>query len=171
MKLNPSKQADLPAIMNIIGQAQAHLAAQGIDQWQDGYPGEDQIIQDINNQESFVIVDGSENVMATVVFATRPEITYQQIDGQWLTPSNATYGVIHRLAVGADYHKMGIAQFIIQDYEVRLKALLADSLRIDTHRQNKGMQHILKKIGYTYCGIIYLENGDERLAFEKLLDE
>ena len=31
------------------------------------------------------------------------------------------------------------------------------------------MQHLLKQFGYVYCGIILLESGDERLAFEKVL--
>ena len=40
--------------------------------------------------------------------------------------------------------------------------------RQDTHRDNHILQHILKKHGFQYCGIIYLLNGDERLAFQKL---
>ena len=42
------------------------------------------------------------------------------------------------------------------------------NLRADTHRDNHILQHILKKHGFQYCGIIYLLNGDERLAFQKL---
>ena len=30
------------------------------------------------------------------------------------------------------------------------------------------MQHILQKHGFRYCGIIYLLNGDERLAYQKI---
>ena len=41
------------------------------------------------------------------------------------------------------------------------------AIRIDTHRDNKIMQHNLLKYGFTYCGIIYLANGDERLAYQK----
>ena len=42
-------------------------------------------------------------------------------------------------------------------------------LRGDTHRGNKIMQRVLEKNGLVYRGIIYLEDGGERLAFEKLL--
>ena len=42
-------------------------------------------------------------------------------------------------------------------------------MRIDTHEENLGMQGLLKKLGYHYCGVIYLENNDKRLAFEKLI--
>jgi len=36
------------------------------------------------------------------------------------------------------------------------------NIRIDTHRDNRIMQHVISKYGFTYCGIIYLANGDER---------
>ena len=42
------------------------------------------------------------------------------------------------------------------------------NIRIDTHRDNIIMQHNLAKHGFTYCGIIFLANGDERLAFQKI---
>ena len=42
-------------------------------------------------------------------------------------------------------------------------------MRIDTHVDNTGMQNLLLKLNYNYCGIIYLENGDLRLAYEKLI--
>ena len=44
------------------------------------------------------------------------------------------------------------------------------NVRIDTHEDNYVMQNMLKKLGYTYCGIIHLENGDPRLAYQKCTD-
>ena len=29
------------------------------------------------------------------------------------------------------------------------------------------MQRVILKNGFTYCGIIHLKNGDERLAYQK----
>jgi hypothetical protein len=40
------------------------------------------------------------------------------------------------------------------------------NIRIDTHRDNKIMRHLVEKHGFAYCGIIYLDNGDERLAYQ-----
>ena len=42
------------------------------------------------------------------------------------------------------------------------------NIRIDTHRDNTIMQHVIMKYGFTYCGIIYLLSGDERLAYQKM---
>ena len=41
------------------------------------------------------------------------------------------------------------------------------NLKIDTHENNVVMQNLLKKNGFTYCGRIYVDDGGERLAFQK----
>ena len=43
MKLRKATLADGPAVVALYREAQAFLAAQGIDQWQDGYPNEEKI--------------------------------------------------------------------------------------------------------------------------------
>jgi hypothetical protein len=42
------------------------------------------------------------------------------------------------------------------------------NIRIDTHRDNVPMLSLLDKSGFERCGIIYLKNGDERIAFQKI---
>ena len=43
------------------------------------------------------------------------------------------------------------------------------SIKVDTHKDNISMQKLLRKNDFKYCGIIYLEDGSERIAFEKLI--
>ena len=169
MNLRISTLSDIPDIMEIISDAQSYLAKLGIDQWQNGYPDEEQIRLDIFNNDSYVVINEKEEVMATTVFTTKPESSYNEIEGDWLTPIKSTYGVIHRLAVKNDYRKLGLAKFIFNKCEEKLRGMNVVCMRIDTHRENKGMQNLIKNLGYSYCGIIYLEDGDERFAFEKLL--
>lgn len=45
----------------------------------------------------------------------------------------------------------------------------ADIAGID-EKLNKIMQHNILKHGFTYCGIIYLLSGDERLAYQKVVN-
>ena len=49
---------------------------------------------------------------------------------------------------------------------IRYKEVRDASIRVDTHKDNHIMQHNIEKHGFTYCGIINLANGDERLATE-----
>ena len=85
--------------------------------------------------------------------------TYHRIDfGSW--KSDAPYAVIHRIAV--KHHGKGIIDFCFNEC-FRLQG----NLRIDTHRDNIPMQKCLIRNGFEYCGVIYLANGDERLAYQK----
>ena len=171
MKLVLSKLEDIPLIMKVIRDAQTYLALLGIDQWQDGYPTEEQIKIDILNRDSYIILNYQDEMIGTTVFTFKPEPTYQKIDGLgWQTPEDNIYGVIHRLAVSEEHRKVGLAKFVFDECEVLVKYHSeASSLRIDTHKDNLGMQRLLKIRNYKYCGIIYLDNGDERMAYEKIL--
>mgnify|MGYP003746908571 FL=1 len=169
MKLRTAKKKDLFAIMQIIKQAQAYLATQDIEQWQNGYPNEKVILKDLKNNESYVVKSEDSTLLATAMFTTKKEPTYKTIQGGWITGTDATYGVIHRMAVNENFRGIGIAQFFFNQCELMLKQNSIRSMRIDTHEDNLGMQALLKKLGYNYCGIIYLENNDKRLAFEKLI--
>ena len=87
-----------------------------------------------------------------------PEPTYDYIDGAWLT--DEPYGVIHRIASYPDVH--GVFSAIIDFAAARYP-----HLRIDTHRDNRIMQHVIAAAGFTCCGIIWLTDGTERLAYER----
>ena len=39
-------------------------------------------------------------------------------------------------------------------------------IRIDTHEDNTVMHHLMNKYGFSKRGIIYLQNGAERIAYE-----
>ena len=47
MEFRKSVKSDIPKIMNIIKQAQSYFKNQNIDQWQNGYPNENVINNDI----------------------------------------------------------------------------------------------------------------------------
>lgn len=169
MKLFSATSQNLPAILNIVSDAQSYLASLNIDQWQDGYPQQHIIENDISNQECFIVQNELNKTLGTAMFTRNKEPTYATIEGNWLTDDNAIYGVIHRMAVSNEFRNQGVAKFIFNACEQKLKTDMIKSMRIDTHEDNKGMQGLLNKLGYTYCGVIYLANGDKRLAYEKLI--
>ncbi|WP_299108995.1 GNAT family N-acetyltransferase [uncultured Tenacibaculum sp.] len=169
MHIRKSITNDLQRLMEIFHYAQRFLASLNIDQWQDGYPNEAQILNDIQNNESYVVENNEDEIIATYMLTTSNEPTYNEIDGNWITSTDAIYGVVHRIAVGENCTQKGMGTTLISYCEEQLKQQNIASMRIDTHPDNLGMQHILKKLKYTYCGIIKVRNGATRLAFEKLL--
>jgi ribosomal protein S18 acetylase RimI-like enzyme len=169
MKIRLSSFDDIPNIMTIIQDAKLYLASQNIDQWQNGYPNAEQVENDVKNDESYVVVNDQSQVMATSMFTLRKEPTYKVIQGNWMIDENKQYGVIHRMAIKKEFRKLGLATFMFQEFHQQLKTQNIQSLKIDTHEENIGMQSLIKKLGYEYCGIIYTNYNAKRWAFEKVI--
>lgn len=150
--------SQLPQIMAIYEKAREFMANNGNpDQWGTTDPPEETVRQDIISEKCYVnIKDG--NICGVFYFSQDEDPTYRHIDGAWL--NDAPYGVMHRVAVG-ESGKGVAAECIRFAYE------RCPNLRIDTHEKNIPMQRCLAKNGFRRCGIIYLENGDSRIAYQK----
>ncbi|HWI48294.1 MAG TPA: GNAT family N-acetyltransferase [Rummeliibacillus sp.] len=148
---------DLSSIMNIISEAQQFLKEHGINQWQDGYPSEDVIALDIENQIAYVLLDEG-RIVATVAIDPNGEEAYNDLEGgHWL--SQGQYLAIHRLAVLPTYNGNGLATIIIQEVEKLCTEKQIHSLRLDTHMENKAMQRVAEKNHFTKCGIVYYDGS------------
>ena len=170
MIIRKTNKSDLNAVMPIFEEARKTIATLGIDQWQNGYPSEDVILSDIDNDQSYICdVDGK--ICGTFAMLTEGEPTYDKIyDGHWLTGDEShDYIAIHRVAISVSSRGSGLSGKIIEHAADFAKKNGRKSLRIDTHRGNKVMRRMLEKNGFIHCGVIYLENGDERVAYEKIL--
>jgi RimJ/RimL family protein N-acetyltransferase len=167
MQYRQSIESDIPSIMHIIHQAQTHLKEAGVNQWQNQYPNEDAILNDIHNQESYVVLD-NERVIGTFALSFRIEPTYNQIyEGNWLSIQD--YAVIHRIALDNEFKGLGVSTEVINSIEKWCVNNKIFSIKIDTHEDNKSMRKMLEKNGFVYCGIIFLVDGNSRVAYEKLL--
>lgn len=171
MTIRLSKIEDIPNIMAIIDDAKAYLASQNIDQWQNGYPNSKQVKNDILKNESYVVVNDKNQIIATSMFTTNSEPTYKIIDGNWIIDESLNYGVIHRMAIKKEFRKFGLATFMFHEFHSLLLEKKIESLKIDTHEDNLGMQSLMKKLGYKYCGVIYTSYNAKRLAFEKVISK
>lgn len=167
MEFRKSEKSDINNIMNIIKQAQDYFKEQGINQWQNNYPSNETIHNDINQNISYVLLKDND-VVATAAVSFDGEKTYDTIyDGEWV--SNGAYAVIHRIAVNNNYKGMGLSSKIINEVEELCIKNNVNSIKIDTHEANISMQSLLRKNNFKYCGKITLEDGAKRIAFEKVL--
>lgn len=168
MEFRLAKVKDIDQIMSIIKKAQVYLKSENIPQWQNNYPKSETIKKDIENKYSYVLVMDNK-IYATAAVSFDGEETYNNIyEGKWLTNDN--YAVIHRMAVDMDYRGKGISNEFLKAIENHCINKVIFSIKIDTHRKNIAMKKFLKKNAYEYCGIIYLKDGNERFAYEKILD-
>lgn len=167
MKFRQAEIDDVSEIMKIIKDAQESLRRAGIDQWQNNYPNPEILREDILKGNSYILIKDN-NIVTTVVIIFGEEKTYRKIyQGQWL--SELEYAVVHRIAVAKDHKGQGFASIIFKELEKICYERNIKSIRIDTHHDNKAMQRLLKKNGFKYCGIIYLEDESKRWAYEKVL--
>jgi len=159
MLIRNTLPSDLDAVMKIYVQAREFMREAGNPhQWGNSHPSRELIEHDIKNKNGYVVEENGE-IIGAFYFKIGEDPTYQRIyNGEWIKLGK--YGVIHRIAV--KYHGRGIVGFVYNHcYD------LINNLRIDTHRDNIPMQRSLEKAGFKYCGIIHIESGDERIAYQK----
>lgn len=149
--------------MAIINTAKAHLKAQGVDQWQKGYPDEACIEGDIAAKKAYFIVE-EEAVLGYVCVDFDGEPAYNELKGTWNTPEE--YVVLHRMAFTDNARGKGISSVVFRLVEALSIERGVHACRVDTDGGNAKMKHILKKNGFLYCGTIWFDNS-EKIAFDK----
>ena len=142
MEIRLANTGDLPEILTIYAHARSFMAEHGNpNQWNDGYPDEELLIGDIENDRLFLVMEGG--IAAGVfMFFIGDEPTYQIIR----IASSGKFKGVFAAALG----------FCLER---------TDTIRIDTHRDNLPMQSCLLKHGFRRCGIIDVRNG-ERIAYQ-----
>ena len=159
MTIRKTREADIPAISEIYSSAKDFMRKNGNpNQWAAAYPNSESARDDMENEIGYVCEDEGE-VVAVFAFCIGREPTYDAIyGGKW--QNDEPYAYIHRVAVKR--HGGGIIDFCFSECFKRFP-----NLKIDTHRDNIPMQRVLLRNGFKLCGIIHLENGEERLAYQK----
>lgn len=163
MEIRHATLADLPRMMAIYARARAFMAESGNpNQWgATNWPPEALIRADIEAGHSYVC-EHEGRVIGTFFYDQGADVepTYRVIeDGAWL--DEGPYGVVHRIA--SDGTVKGTGRFCLMWALAR-----CGHLRIDTHGDNRVMQSLLAKCGFTRCGVIHVEEDDDpRFAYER----
>lgn len=161
LQIRNAKLDELDVIMDIYSRAKRFMEDHGnTKQW----AGDDTVTRGgisamLEKGQLFV---GEEDGKIHFVFAyiQGEDPVYKLIkDGFWL--NDEFYGTIHRLA------SAGTTRGVVE--KAAAWALeKCPNLRIDTHHDNIVMQNALAKAGFTRCGIVFLPNGDPRIAYQKV---
>lgn len=160
--IRKARQSELEEIMPLYEAAKAYMNRTGnANQWIGGYPSRELIADDIRRGYSHVFEENG-RLAAVFSFIEGNDPTYDMIEGSWL--DDAPYGVVHRLA--GNGMRKGVGKECLE-WSLRR----CGNLRVDTHADNRTMQHILESLGFTRCGIIYTHNGTPRIAYQKHTSE
>lgn len=150
---------DLPRIREIYEMARQFMRKNGNhSQWGKGDEPEALIEGDICQGNLYVLEEA--DIHAVFAFIIGEDPTYLEIEeGSW--KSEEPYAAVHRVA--SDGTVQGVLGHVMDYCSAQVP-----HLRIDTHADNKVMQHVLEKYGFVSCGIVHVPDGSPRIAYELL---
>ena len=151
IRIRLAEARDMEALDAIFSHARAAIARLGIDQWQDGYPSAELLLEDIRVGRAYVFDDGGA-IASITVLTPEPEPIYDAIDGAWHT--GAPYLTIHRMALDDAHRHSGLAGDVVKNAVALARSLNLSGVRADTHRGNAAMRRFLEKSGFQECGLV-----------------
>ena len=156
-RIRQAATEDMDSILCIYARARDFMTASGNPtQWKDGYPGQELLTEDIRKGELYV-VENKERICGVFFFHIGEDPTYGYMEnGTWR--SNDPYGTIHRIASDGSG---GIFPVCLEFCRSKIH-----HIRIDTHHDNKSMRHVVEKHGFSRRGIIYVQDGSLRIAYD-----
>lgn len=159
MNIRKAEYGDLDAILKVYQAAREYMRQSGNpNQWGTDKPKKEWLEQDIEKGNLYVGENDSGEIHFVFAFILGADPTYSYIeDGSW--PSDEPYGTIHRIA--SDGTVSGVVKMAVE-----YGKSIISNIRIDTHEDNKTMQHVVEKLGFERCGIIYIEDGTPRIAYQ-----
>lgn len=159
MIIREARIEDIERILEIYDIAKAFMRKTGNPhQWNSRYPDQITLEEDIHKHQLFVMEEDS-IIHSVFAFILGEDPTYNKIEGAWL--DHSTYGTIHRIASDGIMHQ-------VFKKAVDFCSEKCPHLRADTHEDNKIMQKVILKKGFQETGIIYVEDGTPRIAYEKV---
>ena len=159
MEIRKAAAEDLTQILAVYEYARNFMAQNGNpNQWRKGYPWPDMLQEDIDTGRLYVVTQAGE-ICGVFAFIPGVDPTYGYIEGRW--HSDTPYAAVHRVA--SNGKAKGIMAACIEYCAAR-----CSHLRMDTYKDNHIMQRALEKQGFAYCGIIYLETGSPRMAYDRV---
>jgi len=136
----------------------------GINQWDEFYPSENIIREDINKKEMYI---GQINNIIASVFTLSTEYDREYEIGNWQY-CNLRYYVVHRLCVSPINQNKGIGTQTMKFIEDTFRSENIKAVRLDAFSLNPAALKLYKKFGYIKVGEVNFRKGLFYL-FEKKL--
>lgn len=146
--LHKAAPTDIDEVLRITSEARAYQQSVGNAQWVNGYPGRELIMRDIAGGGAVVLrVGGRTEGYAVIV------VRDEGYAGAWQWPEpTREWCVIHRLALSDACRGRGLASRFLLAIIKEAQARGIEEVRIDTGVDNRPVQHIAAKLGFTRLG-------------------
>lgn len=164
MLIRKAEFADLNTIVDIFKDAIKKMDENNIYQWDEIYPNEEILQQDILENQMYVGIKDNIIVSAAVV---NDEFDEEYKDGNWQY-DNSKFAIVHRLCVNPIYQNQRIGK----DTMIMIESLLlkkgVQSIRLDAFSQNPNALSMYETLGYKKVGEAKWRKGLFYLLEKKL---
>lgn len=160
-----TKNEDTKKLVEIYNDAKAFMEENNnFSQWNKWRPEKSTLLEMVKNKTGYVIEKDGE-ILAGFQFFIGIEKDYEKIyNGSW--KNTDSYGVIHKVAVNKNMHGQGLSKICFDFCKEMCIKNGVNNMKIDTHKDNAPMIKTLLKYGFSYCGIVYTNNGNEMLGYQ-----
>lgn len=164
MEIRLAQLDDKKAILSIIKNVVIDMSSQGIDQWDQIYPNEEVVTEDILDREVYVASEDTV-IIGVITLNEYQDEEYETIPWKY---NGDKILVIHRLCVDPKFQGAGIATKLLNFAEQFGKENNYSAIRLDSFTENKGACRLYEKHGYEKRGFVTFRKGDF-ICFEKKL--
>jgi ribosomal protein S18 acetylase RimI-like enzyme len=144
-------QQDKEQIKEIRPQVVEFMKASNLTQWDDEYPSEELLMQDLDRDEMYVALIDDKVAGYVTVNDEMPE-EYNEIPFEFMPKK-----CVHRLSINPKFIKQGIATQIMEYVHNDLKKQDYSAVCLDTCEDNIGALKLYKNLGYITRGHVIFE--------------
>ena len=166
MIIRKAEISDLENIMLMYKSCVAGMVENGIDKWDETYPNDEIIIEDLN-VGTYYVAQMNETIIGGINIDKNQDDTYLSLD--WKDKSDS-FLVVHRLGVKEEFwnKKIGKDLMLFTENLVIEKGL--NSIRLDTYSGNPKAMEFYRRLGYSELGTIDLKHDKDKYhCFEKII--
>ena len=155
-------QSDLSDVWNLVKQCTKKLQENSINQWDEIYPTQEDISEDINNNNLYV-VEIKENNTAEInssllaIFTINELCNDQYNNYTW--KDNKAFCILHRFCISPNFQGKGYSSKILNQIDLCAINNGYESIRLDVYSQNPAALHIYNQNGYTEIGTAEFRKG------------
>jgi ribosomal protein S18 acetylase RimI-like enzyme len=156
---------DFKEISALYRQAIAYMTEAGILQWDEVYPDDEVLLQDILQEDMYLLTAEAGRLISCVVI--NEDQGEQYLTGSWKY-TEGRVAVIHRLCVRPDAQGVGVGRKTVQLAETEASDYGYDLIRLDAFAQNKAALKLYEGLGYSYAGQVQFRKGIFYLMEKKM---
>jgi len=145
---------ELRELFTMIRAVRRSLASQGIDQWDEVYPTEAILREDLRKGDLHVIAV-EERIAGMIVLNEEELPEYAAVSWKYSTPVL----VIHRLAVIPEYQRQGLAIRLVEFAERTATVRGYHAIRLDAFTRHPGATALYEHLHYRRAGTVQLRKG------------